>query len=74
MPVAVAPPLVSAPSASAKGAFSTQPQKKDPYHYQPGFGNVFQSEALPGVLPESQNSPQNNKFGLYAEGVCRIYR
>ncbi|KAJ1948026.1 hypothetical protein EC988_005340 [Linderina pennispora] len=39
----------------------------DPYKYQPGFGNHFSSEALPGALPVGQNSPQVCPYGLYAE-------
>ena len=35
--------------------------------YQSGFGNEFASEALPGALPEGQNSPQRVGLGLYAE-------
>jgi homogentisate 1,2-dioxygenase len=35
--------------------------------YQTGFGNEFASEALPGALPEGQNSPQRVGLGLYAE-------
>lgn len=70
MPVAVLSPIASVPSGSAKGAYSTTPHKKDPYEYQVGLGNVFQSEAIPGTLPDAQNSPQKNKYGLYAEGVC----
>ncbi|MFJ4156278.1 homogentisate 1,2-dioxygenase [Pseudomonas sp. NPDC089752] len=35
--------------------------------YQSGFGNEFSSEALPGALPEGQNSPQKSPYGLYAE-------
>ncbi|MDE1164999.1 MAG: homogentisate 1,2-dioxygenase [Pseudomonas sp.] len=35
--------------------------------YQSGFGNQFSSEALPGALPEGQNSPQKVPYGLYAE-------
>jgi homogentisate 1,2-dioxygenase len=34
---------------------------------QAGFGNAFASEALPGALPEGQNSPQRPPYGLYAE-------
>ncbi|AXS42597.1 homogentisate 1,2-dioxygenase [Breoghania sp. L-A4] len=33
----------------------------------PGFGNDFESEALPGALPRGQNSPQKCNYGLYAE-------
>ena len=39
----------------------------DGYHYQPGFGNEFVSEAVPGALPEGRNSPQRAPLGLYAE-------
>lgn len=35
--------------------------------YQSGFGNSFATEALPGALPEKQNSPQVCPYGLYAE-------
>ncbi len=36
-------------------------------NYMPGFGNDFETEALPGALPQGQNSPQNCAYGLYAE-------
>jgi homogentisate 1,2-dioxygenase len=32
-----------------------------------GFGNSFETEALPGALPVGQNSPQKCNYGLYAE-------
>jgi homogentisate 1,2-dioxygenase len=35
--------------------------------YFSGFGNEHQSEAVPGVLPEGQNSPQQPPRGLYTE-------
>jgi homogentisate 1,2-dioxygenase len=35
--------------------------------YMPGFGNDFETEALPGALPQGQNSPQKCEYGLYAE-------
>ena len=35
--------------------------------YMPGFGNDFETEALPGALPRGQNSPQRCAYGLYAE-------
>ena len=34
--------------------------------YQPGFGNNFSTEALPGALPIGRNSPQKAPYGLYA--------
>jgi homogentisate 1,2-dioxygenase len=35
--------------------------------YQSGFGNGFETEALPGALPIGRNSPQDCAYGLYAE-------
>ncbi|EKX44087.1 hypothetical protein GUITHDRAFT_159750 [Guillardia theta CCMP2712] len=35
--------------------------------YLRGFGNEFESEALPGSLPRGQNNPQRCPRGLYAE-------
>jgi homogentisate 1,2-dioxygenase len=35
--------------------------------YQSGFGSELASEALPGALPQGQNSPQKVPYGLYAE-------
>jgi len=35
--------------------------------YQTGFGNGFETEALPGALPVGRNSPQHCPYGLYAE-------
>lgn len=38
-------------------------------HYNSGFGNGFESEALPGALPIGRNSPQRCAYGLYAEQI-----
>ncbi|XDA99930.1 homogentisate 1,2-dioxygenase [Sulfitobacter sp. LCG007] len=35
--------------------------------YMPGFGNDYETEALPGALPQGRNSPQKCEYGLYAE-------
>src|SRR5882757_9720687 len=35
--------------------------------YMSGFGNTFETEALPGALPVGRNSPQKVTYGLYAE-------
>jgi homogentisate 1,2-dioxygenase len=35
--------------------------------YNSGFGNGFETEALPGALPVGRNSPQRCAYGLYAE-------
>ena len=34
-----------------------------------GFGNGFETEALPGALPVGRNSPQRCAYGLYAEQI-----
>jgi homogentisate 1,2-dioxygenase len=35
--------------------------------YMSGFGNGFETEALPNALPIGRNSPQRCAYGLYAE-------
>ena len=35
--------------------------------YMTGFGNDFETEALPNALPQGMNSPQRCAYGLYAE-------
>ena len=35
--------------------------------YMSGFANTFETEALPGALPQGRNSPQKCPYGLYAE-------
>ncbi len=35
--------------------------------YMPGFGNDFETEALPNALPQGMNSPQKCNYGLYGE-------
>ncbi|KAI1850073.1 hypothetical protein JX266_004452 [Neoarthrinium moseri] len=52
---------------SCQSVFMTSSTPEDPYRYQVGFGNFFNSEAVPGVIPESQNTPQVCKYGLYPE-------
>ena len=37
------------------------------FSYMPGFGNDFETESLPGALPQGRNSPQKCPYGLYAE-------
>ncbi len=37
------------------------------FTYMPGFGNDFETESLPGALPQGRNSPQRCAYGLYAE-------
>ncbi|OAP56589.1 hypothetical protein AYL99_08701 [Fonsecaea erecta] len=44
-------------------------RENDPYEYQAGFGNDFESEAIPGTLPRGQSAPRKVRFGLYAEQI-----
>jgi len=60
--------------AKVKSRKDSKPRKPDrttervpELHYQPGFGNQFVSEAVPGALPVGRNSPQKPPLGLYAE-------
>lgn len=46
-------------------SFATR--KNDPYEYLPGFNNHFESEAVPGTIPQGQNNPRCVRFGLYTE-------
>src|SRR5215208_5191111 len=39
----------------------------DALRYMSGFGSHFESEAVPGALPEGRNSPQRPSFGLNAD-------
>ncbi|KAK0476471.1 homogentisate 1,2-dioxygenase [Armillaria novae-zelandiae] len=55
-------------TCSASASFVSSPSG-DPYKYQVGFGNRFASEAISGTLPQGQNYPQKNKYGLYMEAM-----
>jgi homogentisate 1,2-dioxygenase len=46
---------------------STPAKTASAARYMPGFGNDFETESLPGALPQGQNSPQKCNYGLYAE-------
>ncbi|CAM5762478.1 homogentisate 1,2-dioxygenase [Bosea minatitlanensis] len=46
---------------------ATQPESAIQANYMSGFGNGFETEALPGALPLGRNSPQKCAYGLYAE-------
>ena len=50
--------VIHMPQRDARGAHTS---------YMSGFGNEFATEALPGTLPQGQNSPQRVAHGLYAE-------
>jgi homogentisate 1,2-dioxygenase len=38
--------------------------QEGPVDYLSGFGNGFETEALPGALPIGRNSPQKCAYGL----------
>jgi homogentisate 1,2-dioxygenase len=54
---------VASREAAARHATVTEANKG----YMSGFGNGFETEALPGALPVGRNSPQKCPYGLYAE-------
>ena len=51
------------PDRAAESAVPVDPHEG----YMPGFGNDFETEALPGALPQGMNSPQKVSYGLYGE-------
>ena len=53
----------SSPDAGRAG----RPESAIQRGYMSGFGNGFETEALPGALPLGRNSPQKCAYGLYAE-------
>ena len=55
--------MLDRPATRARAARS-QPAAP---RYMSGFGNSFETEALPGALPIGRNSPQRVNYGLYAE-------
>jgi len=55
------------PASPGAGVERREPGATRPY--LSGFGNEHVSEALPGTLPEGQNSPQKVPHGLYAEQI-----
>jgi homogentisate 1,2-dioxygenase len=55
---------IRAPAASGSRAI---PQSAAQTDYMSGFGNTFETEAIPGALPVGRNSPQKLGHGLYAE-------
>ena len=56
-------------AAKPRPAEDQVPRAAAPLRYQSGFGNYFESEAIPGALPVGRNSPQRPPLGLYAEQI-----
>lgn len=54
-------------SSERSGSLVTGPELLEDLRYMSGFGNDFETESLPGALPQGQNSPQRCPYGLYAE-------
>src|SRR5262249_12708207 len=57
--------MLDRPAAPARARPARSPPPA--VRYLTGFGNSFESEALPGALPIGRNSPQRVNYGLYAE-------
>lgn len=65
---AAEPTIPSAPTPIfSDGALAGQPTIVP--GYMSGFGNGFETEALPRALPMGRNSPQKCAYGLYAEQI-----
>src|SRR5690606_5668488 len=66
-------PLIVPKSTVTDVTKSRQPKSRQlrrmamAYSYMPGIGNDFETETLPGSLPQGMNSPQRPAYGLYAE-------
>lgn len=61
---------MNAPHAPVVADDSTGSQGRahgDTLRYQSGFGNQFETEAVPGALPRGRNSPQRAPLDLYPE-------
>jgi len=58
---------IEAKEPGVASARAVAPPASPPLNYLSGFGNEFATEALPGALPQRQNSPQRAPYGLYAE-------
>ena len=56
--------MLDRPAAPAR---ARAPRPQPAPRYMSGFGNSFETEALPGALPIGRNSPQRVNYGLYAE-------
>ena len=56
--------MTNAPSQASSRPLHQQAR---PTGYMPGFGNDFETEALPGALPQGMNCPQKVNYGLYGE-------
>ena len=59
-------------ATASQSCYTTKPRPDDPYRYQTGFGNRFESEAIPETLPYAQNTPQRCRYDLYSEVNCFI--
>lgn len=55
--------------STVSNGIANQSDSALPAGYMSGFGNGFETEALPGALPVGRNSPQKCAYGLYAEQI-----
>ena len=53
--------------AAGKAEAGAKTTVESALRYMTGFGNSFETEALPEALPVGRNSPQKCSYGLYAE-------
>eukprot|EP00172_Hildenbrandia_rubra_P003778 Plantae.Rhodophyta-Hildenbrandia_rubra.ctg65024.p2 GENE.Plantae.Rhodophyta-Hildenbrandia_rubra.ctg65024~~Plantae.Rhodophyta-Hildenbrandia_rubra.ctg65024.p2 ORF type:complete len:133 (-),score=12.06 Plantae.Rhodophyta-Hildenbrandia_rubra.ctg65024:414-812(-) len=62
-------PSGSRRKASAADRRRAQNQPATVIDVQQGFGNEFETEALPNALPRSRNNPLRCPYNLYAEQI-----
>ena len=55
------------PQTDPKRSPNAAIQRVQAQKYMSGFGNGFETEALPDALPHGMNSPQKCNYGLYGE-------
>ena len=58
---------MNAPETLRPAAPAGVPAAETALRYQSGFGNQFETEAVPGALPRGRNSPQRAPMDLYPE-------
>jgi homogentisate 1,2-dioxygenase len=59
--------VASAPQTRTRRAAESKLRAPATIAQQPGFGSTHDSEALPGALPRTQNTPRPAPYGLYPE-------
>ncbi len=62
-------PVAHTVDSDPDGVHRSDQRANGALQYLSGFGAALQSEALPGALPRTQNSPKPAPYGLYSESI-----